>query len=245
MAYTWNDLLSMVDPVVHRLVKDRQAATVCNRALLEIWDEYDWRESLAEHDPWYLIPARQDYPSPFSATPSDFRGLRKTYLIYTAGDPPVYQPLNVLRNLEPTLAMRLPEAISYEPSISGYRVFPRPPRSMGSPDWMIGGTYKKEPARVTNGTLAGSTPFADDFLEALLQGIKWAAFDLAGDQRAGGTQVQDNFKVHTGQYGNFMAAIAEIAGDYGLDDGDHKVSPSEPLAVTGYNGGGWPGGLFR
>jgi hypothetical protein len=237
----------MVDPVVHRLVKERQSATICNRALNEMWDEYDWRETISAHKPWFLVPGRQDMEGPLSVTPSDFRGLRKVYLIYTSGDPPSFQPLNVLKHLEPTITIAVPHAISYEKSIAGYRLFPRPGRSLGAPKWMIGGTYKHEPTLVTQGTLATEIPFADDFLEIFLQGIKWAAFDSAGDQRAGGTQIQSNFKVYTGQYGVFQAAIQEQAAEYGLDDGDQQIAPSEPLAITGFSNAGslWTGGWFR
>jgi hypothetical protein len=239
----------MVDPVVHRLVKDRQAATICNRALLEMWDEYDWRESIAEHPPFYIIPNIQDYPGvgPFNVTPTDFRGLRQIYIVHAQSDPPSYQPLNVLRHLEPTTSTNIPSTISYEKSISGYRLFPRPPKSIGAPKWFVAGNYKIEPTSVTNNTLASNIPLADDFLETFIQGIKWAAFDMAGDQRAGGTQVQDRFKVHTGQYGVFQAAILAQAMEYGLDDGDPKVAPSEPLAVTGFGNGGslFADGWFR
>jgi hypothetical protein len=116
---------------------------------------------------------------------------------------------------------------------------------MGAPKWMVGGTYKTEPTAVTNATLDSAIPFADDFLEVFLHGIKWAAMDMSGDQRAGGTQMQDNFKAFTGQFGLFQAAIKQQAMEYGLDDGDHKVAPAEPLAITGFGSAGGYGGIFR
>lgn len=231
--YTWNDVLSMCSNVTNRLVADRRGAAICNLCQNEMWDEYDWRESIATLPPFFLIPNRQDFGPPFSAVPSDFKGLRQVRVAYIAGDPPHYWELSVEKHLGLTHNQQIPHAISYQPDERAFRLFPRVPDSIAAPHYMVEGTYKKNPTRLSNSTLETFLPFDDEHLLVFVEGVKWASWKLSGDARAGGVQIQDNFRVLTGQRSDFQNAIDSMAEDFGLNDGDQHIAPREPLVGHG------------
>lgn len=241
-VYTYNDVLSMCDSVVHRKTLEGKSAVMINLALEEIWNEYDWAESIATLPPFYLIPAVQDYPdTPFGVKPSDFLGLRQARLVHLGGSPPTRAPLNVQKHLELTHNSAYPHAISYQKSFDGFRLFPKPPTNMGAPKHMIEGTYKKHAANVTVADLDDYIALDDDFLEVWLSGLTWAGMKLAGDQRAGQKIINNGVMQYSGQYAEFMTTVEQKAAEYGLNDGDVHVAPSEPLVNDGFSSIGWPG----
>jgi hypothetical protein len=233
--YSFADVLRMVDRHVSRNVITDFAADICNLAYSKIWHRYDWRESLATLPPFYLIPNEQDIGPPFYSVPSDFAGLRKADLVYVAADPPTRKPLTVIKDLNLTHARWLPHSISYNPDTRSFRVFSRVTLNMGTPNWQIEGTYKKLATRITPTTLTTPLPTKDDLLHMWIEGIKWAAFSLAGDAKAGSVQKQDGSTILTGQLAVFYQAMDSMAANEGLELGDNYIHPGEPL-VSGMYG---------
>jgi hypothetical protein len=230
-TYTFADVLAMVDSNFPRRFTASKEAMVCNMAQNEIWNMFDWRESLETLPPFYLIPNEQDHGQPFTIVPSDFKGLRKAYLTRLTSSPPFTQEIAVIKDARITQTRYLPSAISYEPDVGAFRLYPRVPDNIGAPEDMIEGTYKKQPTKLTGSVLMTQKPFTDDqYIGMWIEATKWAGWNLLGDERAGGTQVQTNFDVHTGQKAIMIYAIREVAADLGLEDGDPQIAPREGIA---------------
>lgn len=240
MAYTYyySDAIQLASTNILRGVEDEKAAYLCNLALNEIWKRWDWRESIKALPPFYLLPNEQDYGSPMAVVPSDFAGLRKVWLVRLGSTPPYRQIIRVLRNLDLTHTRWLPHAISYEPAITGFRLFPRVPENVGATDYMIEGDYKCRPVKVLASTLSSTLlPIDDVYLDVWLEGLKWAAWTVSGDERAGQLVKNGPVVVATGQYGKFLAKIDEMADSEGLDLGTPPLAPAESLVL--------PTGAFR
>lgn len=202
-----------------RRQEDDTASYIINLALKELWNAYDWRETLAELPPFYLIPGEQDYGSPFSIIPSDFRGLRKAYVVQTVSTPPNRRELAIIRDIRLTAALNLPTDIGYEPTTKTIRVFPRVPNNIGATDFLIEGTYKKRVPQMTNTGFNGTMIFDDEYFSVLVAGVKWASYALSDDGRADKKWVQ------------FHQMIDEMASAEGLDLGDPSIAPAEPLVA--------------
>ena len=241
-VYSYNDVLSMCDAVVHRKIIEGKSAIMVNLAMEVIWNEYDWADSIAALPPFFLIPSVQDYPNvPYTVKPSDFLGFRQARLVQTSGSPPVKWPINIQKHLELTHNSNYPQAISYQKSFDGFRIFPKPASNMGAPRYMVEGTYKKTVPNVSVATLDSKLNFGDDFLETWLAGLMWAGFKLAGDERAG-QKIENNGVIqYSGQLAEFKVSIMEKAAEFGLEDGDVSIAPQEPLVGSAFTTVGWPG----
>jgi hypothetical protein len=240
--YTWVDVLSAAGGQHNRLVEDRNAATICNLCLNAVWDAYDFRETKSTLPPFFLIPNRQDHGPPFNTVPSDFKGLRQARVAYISATPPSFWHLNPQKNLSLTQARHLPHAISYQADTRSFRLFPRVPTNIGAPRYQVEGTYKKNAPKIVSSGLDTKLPFDDEHVEVFIDGVKWAAWKLASDPRAGQVQEQNGIVILTGQMGQFANAINNMAAEYGLNDGDQNVAPAYPLVDQGlYTPWGHPG----
>ncbi len=229
-THTYSDALSVVQRYVNSNVMDNHAAMICNIATNKIWHQYDWRESLAQFPPFYLIPMEQDFGAPTAAVPPDFIGLREVFLVRRSVQPPYREPIQVKNTIELTHIRGLPSHISYEASLNKFRLFPRVPDSCGATDYQIDGTYKKRPTKITNDIIPSTLlPFDDIYINTMVQALKWAALDLAGDPRAGTVQMQAGNAVHTGQLALFLDSLDQMAIHEGLNLGDTYRFPSEAL----------------
>ncbi len=242
ITYTFSDVMNAAQRTFSRQVESDAAAFVCNIFMNEIWNKYDWRESLTVLPPFYLIPNEQDHGTPAVAVPSDFLGLRQAYLTRLTSTPVYRVPLTVLKNLNLTTLYGPPGQIGFDSGKQSFRVFPRVPANMGSPEWCIQGDYKKRPTKITAANLSSTLlPFDDLYLSNMIEVFKWAAWQMAGDQRAGGVQVNSSGNaVFTGQYANAQEAIYKMAENEGFELGDVNIAPREPLAVTSQNMTGNP-----
>jgi len=243
LTYKYQDVLSMIKTFPSG-AENHFAPLVCNVATNLIWHAYDWRESLTDLPPFYLIPSEQDHRMPPAIVPTDFHSLRKVTLCqYTQGA--LWKAdMTPLKDLSLTHIESPPTAISYEASFAGFRVHPRVPANMGCPEWFIEGTYKKRPAKILNTTLDTVLPFDDMYLNVWIEAFQWAYFKVLGSPTAGQAQVQGGMIYYTGQMANAVAAIEVMANNEGYNDGDGQVSPSAPLVAgrTGLAGNGM--GLF-
>ncbi len=219
-----------------RRLEDLYGAYIANLAINEIWKKYDWKESIEALPPFYLIPQEQDYGKPAVVIPADLQGLRQVYLVQTAGGGPNPRTeLKVRRDLRATQEERLPELIGHELGKQRLRVYPRVPAGIGSTDWIIDGTYKKNATKITPSTILSTLiPWEDRYLNVFIAAVKWAAFESGGDPRAGQVIERGRNFQYTGQLAAMHAAIDEMASEEGLHQGDPSIAPTEPLVGYGY-----------
>ncbi len=231
-TYTYADALNFLQPQIPAVTQDQKAAAICNIATNLIWNAFDWRETIEVLPPFWLSPWVQDYGAPVVAVPSDFLGLREAQLTDISSIPPRHYPMRVLKFLEPTHRLQLPESISYEPSVASFRVFPRVPDGLGASRWKIDGVYKKRPTLVTaTNYTATALPFDDLYFQVWLEVLRWAGFSATGDQRAGAAMQLPNGSVqYSGQLATAMSFIHAMAANEGFNLGDTTVAPSEGLA---------------
>ena len=234
-TYTYADAINFIRPQVPATAEDQKAATICNIGTNLIWNAYDWRETIAILPPFWLSPRIQDYGQPLISVPTNFLGLREAQLTDLSGVPPAHYPLRVMRFLEPTHALQLPHAISYEPSVHAFRVFPRVPNALGAARFKIDGTYKIRPTLVTTATYTSTAlPFDDIYFQVWLEVLRWAAFSAAGDQRQGAaSKSPDGRTVFSGQLATAIGFINGMAMAEGMNLGDTTVAPSEALSIGG------------
>ncbi len=234
-TYTYADALNFIRTQVPATTEDQKAATICNIGTNLFWNAFDWRETIEVLPPFWLTPWVQDYGAPLVTVPADFLGLRTAQLTDLSAVPPAKHPLKVLKFLEPTHMKSLPHAISYEPSVNSFRVFPRVPNSLGASRFKIDGTYKKRPTLVTAANYTSTLlPFDDLYFQVWLEVLRWAALSATGNDRAGSAVKNPNGGVHySGQLGTAMSMINAAADNEGFNLGDTTVAPSEALSRGG------------
>lgn len=217
------DAWNIIRPHVPRAVEDNFASIAANMAITEMWDAYDFRETIDELPPFYLIPGEQDYGHPIYAVPTNFGGMRMANLVCLNSTRPERREIHPRRDLRRTSLAGMPELIGFDVATKKIRVYPRVPDNIAGSDFMIEGTYKKEPAQVTPATIHSTLiPWDDKYLSVFLAALKWAAWDIAADQRA------------EKQYLFLQHLLQKMAADEGLDLGDPPIAPAEPLVGGNY-----------
>lgn len=233
-TYTIAEALNLVSGQIRKDIEPTLSAYLANIAQNAIWNRYDWRETIADLPPFYIIGHEQDFGPPAVIVPSDFLGLREAYLVSTSATPSRRRELKVRRDLRATGTEALPDEISYEPAKKRFRVYPRVPGGVGATDWLIDGTYKIRPTKITANTLQTTLiPFDDLYFQVFCSALKWVAWDTAGDQRAGAVNIQNGRPVYTGQLGVMHDQIDQMAESEGLNLGDPDIAPTEPLVYPG------------
>jgi len=230
ITYKYLDALNAAGKVIPRIVEDDQAAFLCNEATNEVWSRYDWRESVVQLPPFYLVPNEQDHGPPSVAVPADFLGLRMAYLVRLTSSPPTRSELLVMRDVRLTQVRALAHAIGYEPARKSFRLYHRVPSNIGASDYMVDGEYKKRPTKITSTIIASTDlPFDDLYFGVMVEALKWAAWKAAGDGRAGQIQVQGGRALLAGQRAVLQERIDWMAANEGLELGDPQIAPSEPI----------------
>jgi hypothetical protein len=226
-TYTYGDVLSLISSQIPKVTEDDKAVFISNLALNKIWNRHDWPESLAPLPPFALTPGEQDHGAPAAAIPSDFGGLRKANFVELSSAPAKrWPPLRIIRDLVYTEAEGYPEAISWEPSVSAFRVYPRVPQNITAPLYQIDGTYKIRPEKITASAIHSTTlPFDDQYLHVFLEWAKWAAWTLTSSPQAGGVVYANRQKTYTGQLAHAVDAVDSMANDAGLILGDAVIHP--------------------
>lgn len=223
----YTDIINMLQRQVPRIAEDIHAETIVNAGLNMIWMAYNWRESISEITPFYLIPGRQDYPGDIITIPSDIHGLQQVFLTYLGGNTAVKYPLKVIKQIQKTALILPPHSITYMTQISGnksgYRIEPRPPQAYGCPWYLIEGTYKKRTPVITAQTLNTTIIFDDMYQGVLFDAFLYQAKRLAGAQDAG------NF------YQYAQMSIYAMASSEGLADGESNFAPSQPLVGSSWD----------
>lgn len=242
MAITYDEMLRMAKRYAPVNVIEDFGPQICNMVTQEIWEKYDWREVTKTLPPFSLIPNEQDYGAPFVSVPSDFYGLRKVNYVNLQGQPPIRIELKVVKDLQLTNVRYMPRSICYNPDTESFRVFPRVPPNVGSPYWMIDGTYKKLPTEITTSNLTNDLPIAPMYFQMWLSGFKWAVKYFMDDPSASQVQLQNGNKTTGGRLAEFHAAMDDAAASEGLELGDYYIAPSEPLTYGTFPMSGGPYG---
>lgn len=211
-TYTYTDLLALVGSRFPRLLSDNGAAPLLDVVNSTIWNSADWRVSLAKAAPFYLAPLEQEYGAPNVSIPADFLGLRTADLVNNTTEPALrFPPMTIAKWLPITHQQDRPNAISYEPTTSAWRIHPRPPSGIGAMDWQIEATYKKLPVKVTSVTLNGTLPHDDIYLYVYLDGVTWIMSKTPQDRAA------------------FDASIRRMADEEAVNLGQQFLAPANPL----------------
>jgi hypothetical protein len=185
-----------------------------------MWQAYDWRGTVVQLPPFYLVPGVQDYGAPLYSVPDDFYGIREAYLVRLAGSTwPVRTKLDVVENLERTHLQNDPQSICYRPSIAGFRIHPSPTLSMAAPVFMIDGTYKKRPPKWTTTSYGAPLLWDDIYFNAFVSACVWAAMKLTGNRQGSMEQLAI-----------FSQDLLEATQDENLELGERVIHPTEALA---------------
>lgn len=230
-TYKYADALSIVGRQLNRNVEDEYGAAIVNTATNLIWMAYDWRETLSSLPPFYLIPDEQDHGPPAVSVPADFYGLRLATLLLLNSDPPSRFDLIVMQDARETHVRALPHAVSYERARRAFRLFPRVPSNITASTYLVQGTYKRRPLKVLASQLPSAIlPFDDIYFDVWVEALKWAAWQVAGDPRAGGViHVKGQGSQYNGQIALCLDRIAGMAASEGLELGAPILAPREPL----------------
>jgi hypothetical protein len=239
-TYTFGDAVTLIRRAIPPLNEDDYAAEACNMAVRKIWTAYDWRETMAKLPSFNPIPGEQDHGAPAVAVPADFMGIREAYLMQLTDPTPRVIRLNYLRDLAVTTVKGVTTNIGFHEASNSFRLFPRVPDNIGSPDWVITGTYKKLPEKLTPSSFSATNiPWDDLHYQRFCEVLRWAAWSLVGDQRAGEVQHSKGGGVgYSGARAKAEVAILEMAENEGLEMGDPFISPQSGL-VSGIWGDGY------
>lgn len=234
---TYTDLINVVRGNLDVKNEDAKVAAICNIATELFWKSYDWRESLTELAPFWLIPNVQDYGAKVNAVPADFNGLRTARLVRVTTSPPtIFPDILISRDIRPTHTRAVPTQIGYSPAVQAFRIFNRAPETMGTGEWLVGGTYKKTAPQVTPNTLSTIKLFTDDrHFYAWVPVIKWAYAEIVGLPAGAAAALLPAA----------MGAINAVASDEGFNLASPTIAPSEGLASGIWNSGaGYFGPFF-
>ncbi len=234
-TFTFNDAWQM-SRISHKVGSEAaiwQYAT--SNAISKMWNAYDWRGTVSPLAPFWLVPAQQDYGAPFYSVPANFYGLREVYLVSVANNNvPIRSPLQVVENLEETSALWLPNAICYRASIRGFRIHPAANYGAASPLYLIDGTYKIRPPKITQSMSATTLLWDDVYFNTFVQALSWAILSAAGSRKEA---VEQDMV--------FKKTLMEDTGYENRELGDPIIHPTEPLVgPTGSYGpgfGSWGG----
>ena len=205
------------------------AAPICDEALSFIWDAFDWKASLGELAPFYLLPQEQDYGAPLSAVPSDLMVLRTARV--RNNDSYTVKDLDVVASLPVTDLFAFPDTISYEPAVSKFRVHPVPPGSLVASQYQVEGTYKKNHTQVTPATINSLVlPWDDQYFDVFRKTLRWKWLDETGSSMAGQIVFYPDGSVSaTGSAAVAWHAILNMARREGLGDAPEQIVPNVEL----------------
>lgn len=211
--------------------------TPADLALAYMWNTWGWPQSLKELPPFWLVPGRMEYGPPFSAVPTDFAGLWEAHLAHLSGDGSglfTECELKVLKNtsMRRERAVRVwpIESISYIPELTSFRLSSEVPDNIGPPEWMVVGSYKIQPTKITGANIGATLiPFDDKYFGAYVEMLRWKFMQLQGDPRAGGVQVVGSFRQYSGQAAVAHDAVLNAIMDDEDLGGSEQVVPDRVL----------------
>ncbi len=225
---TYSDAWSCASDLIQGGNLNAKQEFATNRAIRAMWQAYDWRGTVAELPPFWVVPLKQDYGAPFYVVPTDFLGLREVYLTWVLAFPPLKRELHVQKYIQETGMLGLPINICYLDAIQGFRLHPLPSAGSCSPLYLVDGTYKKQPPRITRANLGDTLLWPDLYFDTFVDACAWAALSLQGP-----TKKQQAAE----QYAIFRNSLSIATGTDALENGPPAVHPSEALMLPGSWGG--------
>lgn len=233
ITYRYLDVFNLIRGSLGMSEEDNKAVAICNMTNGEIWNAYNWRQSLAQLPPFGLVPQQQEYGAPEVAVPPDFQGFNQAFVCRTTVTPPSKWPLYTRRDIQNTHIQNYPSYIGYDGASESFRLDRPAPNNINGHEWIVIGEYKKLPTKVTSsnfGTLL--LPYADRHLSNVTQVMRWAAGVAQGAK-----------DIETRQILAFRA-INDMARDEGFELGDPNIAPEEALVGNGWGFGNFPGPGF-
>lgn len=223
-TYTWGDVMAHVGQFANRNFETGFAAMVADRAQSTLWNAADWKETIADLPPFFLVPQEQDYGPPVALIPADFKGFRQAYMVVTINNPPVRFPLTIDRFLQLTEINGQINAISYERSLRKFRVFPRPSANLCSPWYVVDGNYKQKPTKLTPANYANTPlPWDDQYFDTVVAVAQLKFYDLTKD-----------FQKFQNQWPITEYLVQKMMADEALNTGDQMISPNGILQLGWY-----------
>ena len=211
-----------------RVIEAEKICQILNLAQEVIWRAYPWRWTISELDPFWVIPLTQDYGPPIIAVPSDFLEIQGANIVRINNLISARTPLQVQRGIPKTAYVNRPNTIAYIPETRSFRLHPKPPSSMASPEYLIEGFYKKTPTIITPSNYqVTNLPSQDHQRQMWQDAISWAYASVTKDQNA------DRL------YQRTQGSIAETAAAETIALGNPNIHPYEGI-VSGGNASGIP-----
>lgn len=182
---TYADLYQISSVGTAREVEGSRICSILNLAQELIWRSFPWRWTLAEFDPFWIVPGEQDYGSPLIIIPTDFLELQSSTLVHLNHNTSARYDFQLQKNLTKTHRYGHPKQMQYIPQKNAFRIYPRPPLSMACPYYLIEGWYKKTPTILTPSNYANTTVPSQEFQRQMwLEAISWAYLATAKSPQA-------------------------------------------------------------
>jgi len=213
-TYTWQDAFQRVAAQVSRSIADSEMLFAINDAQALIWYAYDWRESLKELAPFWLVSLVQDY----SVVPSDFSGLRKAWFSVADPNAPTWAQLEVKKDVNLTHIRGVPTILGYVPEKNKLRVWPLPPEGVENMLWQVSAVYKAQPTKITSSNVATfAIPWRDQYFRTCCLALLWALTPEASERKL---QLRQELE----------GELRIMAVQEGTDIGEPpSIAPKEPL----------------
>lgn len=231
-TYTFWDAAHAAEALIAKTVEMDHQAIAANMALGLYWPMFSWRESIADLQPFWVSPGKQDYGPPQVVVPTDFWQLKKAYwkdLMSGINGVPWRYELNVLGDLSDYMDTGPVESICYLPSRRCFRVVPRVPLNFGPPRYLIDGQYKRRAQTyLSDGTTVITKVMAGNIQDALLPSddmyvavwiklMQWAFLELSGSKEAMNMRLQA------------VAAVQDMADRESVALKAAPIAPGEPI----------------
>jgi len=239
---TFGKLIAAIRKDVPRLDSADFAAELVADIVTKVWNAQDFRETLGQLPPFFLVGDVQDYGPPVFIVPADFQSLKQAVLKHISWSTTEAQvetyPLKVKTRQDATKGYsQRPEIVSYEPSENCFRIYPLLPRDSAVNEWLVEGVYKKIPQTNIYDTtnIIGIPVLTSDITPSnyhqLLLPLDDRYYSIMKDiavmlakKMAGGIN-DDTMKVEAYIDGK----LRKIAVEEGLDLGSANVTPAEAL----------------
>lgn len=177
---TYNDVWNAVRLQYSKSLEPSAQQEAMNMGIAKVWRAWDWKGSVSDLPPFWLVPGLQDYNN----VPTDYLGLREAYLIQPNDGVPSFEPLKTIHNLGTTDREGCPEAIGFLDKSGYFRLDVTAAGGYCAPNFMVGGTYKRQPAKVLLANLMTVTPWDDQYFDVVVAGFAWAALLCSGQRQS-------------------------------------------------------------
>lgn len=204
-----------------------------NEAARRMWNDHEWRVSLAELPPFYLTPGEPDVSPLAAPIPLDFNYLEDAWLAFSSGGETI--GLQTSQNLQRTRIESRPERLAYNPELDRWRVWPSPSSAYTSPECHVEGRYKKNPPVWDNGDWATKVlPWDDRFFRVYRKCLEYTILDFLGNPAAGQVQFVNGRQSYSGKLAEYHDALAEALDFENQHGGEVQVSPEGGSIGSGF-----------